>query len=122
MPHTTDEKMWGARLVAVNAAGQLFIMHIEAQISLAAVSMALLAQSLIYQRKRFICLFEVTHIIWVPMLAWIALRLATLPEEEVAFKAWLVTLIATNAISLMIDTWDAARFVRGERQPRYVWR
>jgi TRAP-type mannitol/chloroaromatic compound transport system permease large subunit len=122
MPHTTDEKMWGARLVAVNAAGQLFIMHIEAQISLAAVGMALLAQSLIYQRKRFICLFEVTHIIWVPMLAWIALRLATLPEEEVAFKAWLVTLIATNAISLMIDTWDAARFVRGERQPRYVWR
>ena len=75
MPHTTDEKMWGARLVAVNAAGQLFIMHIEAQISLAAVGMALLAQSLIYQRKRFICLFEVTHIIWVPMLAWIALRL-----------------------------------------------
>lgn len=115
------QRMWGAWLVAVNAAGLLFIMHIEAQVALAAVGLALLAQSLIYQRKRFIRLLGVTHIIWVPMLAWMALRLATLPEGEVAFQAWLVTLIATNAISLAIDAWDATRFVRGERQPHYVW-
>lgn len=115
------QRMWGAWLVAVNAAGLLFITHIEAQIALAAVGLALLAQSLIYQRKRFIRLLGVTHIIWVPMLAWMTLRLAALPEEEVAFHAWLLTLIATNAISLAIDAWDATRFVLGERQPHYVW-
>jgi hypothetical protein len=113
--------MWGAWLIAVNGACLLFITHIEAQIALAAVGMALLAQALIYQRKRFIRLLGVTHIIWVPMLAWMALRLATLPEEEVAFHAWLLTLIATNAISLAIDAWDASRFVLGERQAHYVW-
>ena len=115
------QRMWGAWLIAVNGACLLFITHIEAQVALAAVGLALLAQALIYQRKRFIRLLGVTHMIWVPMLAWMAQRLATLPEEEIAFHAWLLTLIATNAISLAIDAWDAARFVLGERQPHYVW-
>lgn len=115
------QRIWGAWLVAVNAAGLFFIMHLEAQVALGAVGVAVLAQALIYQRKRFIRLLGVTHMIWVPMLAWMALRLPTLPEEEVAFHAWLVTLIATNAVSLAIDAWDATRFIRGERQPHYVW-
>jgi hypothetical protein len=32
-----------------------------------------------------------------------------------------VTLIATNALSLAIDAWDATPFVLGERQPHNVW-
>lgn len=115
------QRIWGAWLVAVNAAGLFFIMHLEAQVALGAVGVAVFAQALIYQRTRFIRLLGVTHMIWVPMLAWMALRLPTLPEEEVAFHAWLVTLIATNAVSLAIDAWDATRFIRGERQPHYVW-
>lgn len=55
------------------------------------------------------------------MLAWMALRLDRLPTEEPAFHAWLVTLIATNGISLAIDTWDALRFLRGENRPHYRW-
>ena len=115
------QRIWGAWLVAVNAAGLFFIMHLEAQVALGAVGVAVLAQALIYQRKRFIRLLGVTHMIWVPMLAWMALRLPTLPEGEVAFHAWLITLIATNAVSLAIDAWDTMRFIRGERQPHYVW-
>lgn len=115
------QRMWGAWLIAVNAACLMFITHIEAQVALAAVGLALLAQALIYQRTRFIRLLGVTHLIWVPMLAWMAVRLAAVPGEDVAFQAWLLALIATNAISLAIDAWDATRFVRGERQPHYVW-
>ncbi len=115
------QRMWGAWLIAVNGACLLFVTHIEAQVALAAVSLALLAQALIYQHTCFIRLLGVTHLIWVPMLAWMAQRLVTIPEEEVAFQAWLLTLIATNAISLVIDAWDATRFIRGERQPHYVW-
>jgi hypothetical protein len=115
------QRIWGAWLIAVNAASLLFIQHIEAQVTLGAVGVALLAQALIYQRKRFIRLLGVTHVLWVPMLTWIALRLDTLPKEEVAFQAWLITLIATNAVSIAIDAWDATRFVLGERRPHYVW-
>jgi hypothetical protein len=115
------QRIWGAWLIAVNGACLLFITHIEAQVALAAVGMAVLAQALIYQRKRFIRLLGVTHFIWVPMLAWMALRLHTLPDGETAFHMWLIALIATNAISLAIDAWDATRFVLGERQPHYMW-
>ena len=115
------QRIWGAWLVAVNTACLLFIQHIEAQVTLGAVGVAVLAQALIYQRKRFIRLLGVTHFLWVPMLTWIALRLDTLPKEETAFHVWLITLLATNAVSLAIDAWDATRFIAGERQPYYVW-
>jgi hypothetical protein len=116
------QRIWGAWLVAANAACLLFIQHIEAEIALAAVGVAVVAQALIYQRKRFIRVLGVAHVVWVPMLTWMALRLDTLPKEETAFRAWLVTLIATNVVSLAIDAWDTTRFVRGERLPHYVWR
>jgi len=114
-------RVWGAWLVAVNSAGLLFIQHVEAQVALAAVGVAVVAQALIYQRKRFIRLLGVTHVLWVPMLAWMAQRLDSLPSEEAAFHAWLTALIATNAICLAIDAWDATRFVLGERRPYYAW-
>ena len=115
------QRIWGAWLVAVNAACLLFIQHIEAQVTLGAVGVAVIAQALIYQRKGFIRLLGVTHVLWVPMLTWIALRLDALPKGEAAFHVWLITLIATNAVSLAIDAWDATRFVLGERRPYYVW-
>jgi hypothetical protein len=115
------QRIWGTWLIAVNGACLLFISHIEAQVALTAVGVAALAQALIYQGKRFIRLLGVTHIIWVPMLAWMALRLDTLPDGETAFHVWFVTLIATNTVSLAIDAWDAMRFICGERQPHYVW-
>jgi hypothetical protein len=107
--------------VAVNSASLLFLRHPEAQVTLAAVGVAVLAQALIYQRKRFIRLLGVTHVLWVPMLTWIALRFDALPREETAFRAWLVILVATNAVSLAIDAWDATRFILGERRPYYLW-
>lgn len=115
------QRIWGTWLIAVNGACLLFMTHIEAQVALAAVGAAVLAQGLIYQRKSFIRLLGVTHIIWVPMLAWMVLRLDALAEGETALHVWLITIIATNAISLAIDAWDATRFLLGERLPHYVW-
>jgi hypothetical protein len=114
-------RIWGAWLVAVNAACLLFIQHVEAQVAMAAVGVAVLAQALIYQRKRFIRLLGVTHVPWVPMLIWMTLRLDTLPRVGTAFHAWLVLLIATNAVSLAIDAWNTMRYILGERRPHYVW-
>jgi len=114
-------KIWVVWLVAVNTASLLFIGHIEAQVAMIAVGVAVLAQSLIYQRKRFIRLLGVTHFIWVPMLTWIALRLGTLPADGGAFHVWLLTLISTNAVCLAIDALDISRFMFGDRKPYYVW-
>ena len=62
-----------------------------------------------------------THLPWIPMLAWMTLRLDTLSARDGAFRIWLITLIVTNAVSLAIDVWDATRFIRGERRPYYSW-
>src|SRR5678815_4642500 len=61
------QRIWGAWLVAVNAACLLFIQHIEAQVALVAVAVAVLAQALIYRRKRFIRLLGTTRVVWIPM-------------------------------------------------------
>lgn len=115
------QRIWAAWLVAVNTACLLFIQHAEAQVALAAVGAAVIAQALIYQRKRFIRLLGVTHLPWVPMLAWMALRVGSIPKDQTAFRTWLIALIATNAVSLAIDAWDATRFIQGERRPYYAW-
>jgi len=114
-------RIWGTWLIAVNSASLLFIGHIEAQVALGAVGVAALAQALIYQRKHFIRLLGLTHLVWIPMLAWMALRLDTIPKDEIAFRIWIITLIATNAVSLAIDALDAMRFVLGDRRPYYTW-
>jgi len=115
------QRAWGTWLVVVNTASLLFLAHVEAQVALAAVGVAALAQALIYQRRRFIRLLGLTHAVWVPMLVWMGLRLDTLPKDGPAFRAWLAALMATNATCLVIDTWDAARFLLGEREPYYAW-
>ncbi|MEO5691582.1 MAG: hypothetical protein ABIQ72_00525 [Usitatibacter sp.] len=115
------QRIWGIWLITVNSASLLFVGHVEAQVALAAVGLAAVAQTLIYQRKRFIRILGSTHVVWLPMLAWMALRLEAIPAEQVAFRAWLILLIATNALCLAIDAWDTTRFVRGERRPYYVW-
>ena len=114
-------RIWGTWLVAVNSACLLFIGHIEAQVTLSAVGVAVLAQALIYQRKHFIRLLGLTHFLWIPMLTWIAMRLDAISKDENAFRIWLITLIATNAVSLAIDALDAMRFVFGDRRPYYTW-
>lgn len=115
------QRAWGAWLVAVNAACLFFLPRPEALVALGAVGVAVAIQALIYQRRRFVRVLGVAHVFWIPMLAWMAPRLAALPEGESAFRAWLVALVATNAISLVIDAWDVARFARGERRPHYAW-
>ena len=41
--------------------------------------------------------------------------------SEPALANWLVLLFATNMISLVVDTIDTVRFLRGERAPHYRW-
>lgn len=115
------QRAWAIWLVAVNAASLLFISYTEAQIALGAVGAAVLMQALIYRRWRFVRILGATHILWLPMLAWMGARLATIPAEEPVFRGWLIALMATNALSLAIDAWDTLRFLQGERIPHYSW-
>ena len=54
------------------------------------------------------------------MFTWMATRIDTIMGEP-ALANWLVLLFATNMVSLVVDTIDAVRFLRGERTPHYRW-
>jgi hypothetical protein len=114
-------RVWGVWLVAVTFGCFLFISHIEAQVVLAVTGIAVLAQTLIYQRIGFTRILGTTHILWVPMFAWMATRLDTITSDH-GLASWLILLLATNSVSAIIDTTDAIRFIRGERAPHYSWK
>jgi hypothetical protein len=114
-------RLWCVWLVAVNAACLLFITHIEAQAVLAVTGIAVAAQTLIYQRIGFTRILGTTHILWVPLFAWMATRLGTITNEP-ALADWLFLLLVTNLVSMAVDTIDAIRFLRGERAPHYRWK
>jgi hypothetical protein len=114
-------RLWCVWLVGVNAACLLFITHIEAQAVLAVTGVAVVAQTLIYRRNGFTRILGTAHILWIPMFAWLATRTETIAREPVLAN-WLLLLLATNMVSIVVDTIDAARFIRGERAPHYRWR
>lgn len=113
-------RLWCVWLVGVNLACLWFITHIEAQVVLAVTGFAVVAQTLIYQRIGFTRILGSTHMLWVPMFAWMATRIETIAAKP-AFADWLILLVATNMVSLIVDAIDAVRFLRGERAPHYRW-
>lgn len=114
-------RLWCVWLVGVNAACLLFITHIEAQVVLAVTGVAVAVQTLIYQRIGFTRILGTTHILWVPMFAWMATRLDSIATDP-GLAHWLLLLLATNLVSMVVDTIDAVRFLRGERAPHYYWK
>ena len=113
-------RLWCVWLVAINAACLLFITHSEAQVVLAVTAIAVAGQTLIYQRMGFTRILGTTHILWVPMFAWMATRLDTITNEP-GLANWLLLLFVTNLVSMVVDAIDAIRFLRGERAPYYRW-
>jgi hypothetical protein len=52
------------------------------------------------------------------MLIWLVFRLDHIPEGTL-FYGWLLTLIAIDTLSLLIDIVDLVRYLRGDRTPRF---
>jgi hypothetical protein len=114
-------RIWCVWLVGVNLACLLFMAHIEAQVVLGVTVAAVVAQTLVYRRMGFTRVLGATHILWLPMFAWMAVRLDAIAVDP-AMSNWLTVLLATNAVSLIIDSSDVLRFFKGERTPHYEWR
>lgn len=113
-------RIWCVWLVAVNAMCLLFIPHIEAQVVLVVTALAVVVQTIIYQRRGFVRILGAAHLAWIPMFAWMATRLDSISQEP-QLMTWLAVLLATNVVCFIVDMVDAYRFVKGEREPHYNW-
>lgn len=111
-------RVWVVVLVLVNLASMLFLDTIYGQAALAAVSAGAVLMTLIHARAGFVRLMGIGHVFWVPMLIWFVLHPPDRAEDPQLY-GWFVGLIACNSVSLVIDTRDVIRYLRGERDPYY---
>ena len=113
-------RLWLIALVAVNIASLFFIDTIEARVVLAVLLISIIIMTEIYRRLGFVRLLGTGHILWVPIVLWLWMRLIQTPPLDNTFKYWLMIVIAMNSISLLIDGIDVIRYIKGDRVRYYT--
>ncbi len=109
-------KIWLLLLVAANAVVPLFFLQrIEAQAVFAAMMIGATLMSLLTARFGFTRILGLGHILWIPLLGWLAFRLGQIPADD-AFGLWIRGVIVVNALSLVLDAADVIRYVAGDRK------
>ena len=109
-------KVWLLLLVAANAVAPLFFLErVEAQVVLVAMMIGATLMSLLTARFGFTRILGLGHILWIPLVGWLAFRLGQIPADD-AFGLWVRGVIAVNALSLVIDGVDVVRYVAGDRK------
>jgi len=108
---------WVGLLMLANMVGPLFfIKTLEAQVVLGAMLGGAAIQMALFKMKGFVRLLGIGHVLWVPMVIWLALGFE--PEQLASpFGLWVAAVMTLNSISLIIDGVDVARYIKGERTP-----
>ena len=109
-------RLWLMLLVAANLGAPLFFLdHLEAQVVLACFVASVALMTILTGLTGFTRLLSVGHIFWVPMLFGLWNRLDQIPAQD-AFGMWIRVLITANLVSLLLDTVEVVRYIRGERE------
>lgn len=109
-------QLWLMVLMTVNAVLPLFFLaRFEARIVLGTFFLSFLLMVVITARNGFTRLLGFGHVLWVPLVAFLVTRLGAVPEGD-PYRLWLMSVIALNSVSLVIDAVDVIRFARGERE------
>ena len=108
---------WVILLMMANMILPLFYLGTpEGKVVLGAAVLGAILQTAIFSAKGFVRLLGIGHIAWVPMVYWLWTRLDLAPAGSL-FRYWLLTTIVLVILSLLIDTTDVIRYLRGERKP-----
>ncbi len=109
-------RLWLMLLVAANLGAPLFFLdHLEAQVVLVCFMASVALMTILTGLTGFTRLLSVGHIFWVPMLFWLWNRLDQIPAQD-AFGIWIRVLMTANLVSLLLDTVEVIRYIRGERE------
>ncbi len=109
-------KIWLLVLVAANAVAPLFFLQrLEAQAVFAAMMIGATLMSLLTARFGFTRILGLGHILWIPLVGWLAFRLGQIPADD-AFGMWIRGVMLLNTVSLVIDGVDVFRYAAGDRK------
>ncbi len=107
---------WLLLLVTVNVAIPLFFVgRFEAQMVLATMVVNMILMTLLTGLTGFSRLLGLGHYPWFLLLFFLWTRLDLIPADDF-FGIWIRLLMVLNALSLVLDTVDAARYVAGDRE------
>ena len=113
-------RLWNIALAAVNITSLYFIDTTEARVVLGVMVISIIHMTEIYRRLGFVRLMGTGHILWVPMVPWLWMRLDQTPPLDSTFKYWLMIVIVMNTLSLVLDGVDVSRYIKGDRVPYYT--
>ena len=109
--------VWVMLLFGINLVPSLiYLASLEGKVVLAALMLGGLFQTAIFEARGFVRLLGIGHVAWLPMVLWLWMRMEAAPQGSV-FRYWLLAVIIINSLSLIIDTVDVIRYIRGEREP-----
>ena len=107
---------WLLLLVTANVAIPLFFVdRFEAQMVLGTMVINVILMTFLTGLTGFSRLVGLGHYPWFPLLYFLWTRLDQIPADDF-FGIWIRILMVLNALSLVMDTVDAARYVAGERE------
>ena len=107
---------WLLLLVTANIAIPLFFVgRFEAQLVLGIMVINVILMTLLTSLTGFSRLMGLGHYPWFPLLYFLWTQLDRIPADDF-FGLWIRVLMVANALSLVIDTVDAARYLAGERE------
>ncbi len=108
-------RAWLLLLITANMVVPLFFLHrLEAQVVLAALLASLVLFTVLTARVGFTRLLGLGHVLWVPLIWFLWTRLGDIPADG-SYGIWIRTVMALNAVSLVIDVVDVIRYVAGDR-------
>ena len=109
---------WITGLPLINLASIFFLPRIEASLVLVTGLLAATIMTILHAKLGYVRLVGVGHFVWIPMLFWLGFRMAEIPTGTL-FYGWLLTLMAMDSVSLLLDFVDFIRYLRGDRAPRF---
>ncbi len=108
-------QVWLAALVAANlVVPMFFLQRLEAQVVLGTMLASMALMTYLTGRFGFTRILGLGHILWIPMLAFLLMRLGDIHAGD-AFGIWIRAVIVLNGISLAIDAIDVIRYIAGDR-------
>ncbi len=109
---------WMAGLPMINLSSIFFLPRVEAWVVLGAGLLAATVMTVLHAKLGYVRLVGVGHFVWIPMLIWLVFRLDHIPGGTL-FHGWILTLIAMDTLSLLIDIVDLVRYLCGDRASRF---
>lgn len=104
---------WINWMGVVNLASLAFLRRTEARWTIAAFAASFATMNVLYAIVGYERILGLAHVLfWTPLLAYLLPRLGRHPGNS-AYGTWLRVLVATNALSLVVDYVDVLRWVAG---------